>query len=193
MRHAVIGIGIAALFMAAIAQAETATTIKATELKKAPANDAEVVANIGENTQVDVVKRQGAWMLVKEPAGQEGWLRMLLLRMGDPNAAPAKTGGGDFLGGLGKALNVARTGSSGSAVATGVRGLTPEELANAQPNPAQIAIMKKYSADPARARAFAAAGGLQAQQVEYLPAPAGAPSGGNNDGVGNDPAKWGEN
>lgn len=161
---------ILALGLACAAWAETGQTVKATDLKKTPFADAETVASLPENTAVEILKRQGPWMQVKAN-GKEGWVRMLSLRMGDG----AKSNGGGTAAGLGGLLNIARTGSSGNTVATGVRGLTKEELANAQPNPEEMAKLKQYTTGAKEARAFAAAGGLKAQQVDYLKPPTAAP------------------
>lgn len=157
-------------FMAACAAwAETGQTVKATDLKKTPFADAETVATLPENTAVEVLKRQGPWMQVKTN-GKEGWVRMLSLRLGDGSAKGSGT-----LSGIGGLLNIARTGSSGNTVATGVRGLTKEELANAQPNPEELRKLKQYTVGAKEARAFAAAGGLKAQSVEYLSKPTASP------------------
>lgn len=172
---------IAALALVAsfAAWGENAQTVKATDLKKTPFNDAETVASLPENTVVEILKRQGPWMQVKA-ADKEGWVRMLALRMGDGSAKGGSSGAG--LAGL---LNIARTGSSGTTVATGVRGLTKEELANAQPNPVELKKLQQYTVGAKEARTFAAAGGLKAQQVDYLKAPASTANSGNqNSGWG---------
>jgi hypothetical protein len=162
---------IAALALAAsfAAWGESAQTVKATDLKKTPFADAETVAALPENTTVEILKRQGPWTQVKA-ADKEGWVRMLALRMGDGTAKGGSGGAG--LAGL---LNIARTGSSGTTVATGVRGLTKEELANAQPNPEEMRKLKQYTVGAKEARTFAAAGGLKAQQVDYLKPPTASP------------------
>lgn len=164
--------------LACAAWAETGQTVKTTDLKKTPFADAETVASLPENTAVEILKRQGPWMQVKANS-KEGWVRMLSLRLGDGSAKGSGTAAG--LGGL---LNIARTGSSGNTVATGVRGLTKEELANAQPNPEEMSKLKQYTVTAKEARAFAAAGGLKAQTVEYLKQSTASPD--------NKTSMWGE-
>src|SRR5690348_11400268 len=117
---------IALLFSSAACLAEPATTIRATELRKAPASDADTLDMLAENTPVDARERKGGWTRVKAPSG-EGWVRMLSLRYGGP-ARQGDTG-------VSQLFNVARTGTSGTQVTTGVRGLDEEQLANARPNP----------------------------------------------------------
>jgi hypothetical protein len=146
------------LFLPALAWAEPATTIRQVEMKKGPAADAETIAVIAENTALDALERKGGWTRVKSASG-DGWVRMLALRFGGTGAARQ----GDS--GVSKLFNVARTGSSGTTVTTGVRGLDPEMLANAQPNPNELAKMKQFAATPDAAAGFAARGKLQAHQI----------------------------
>ena len=146
------------LLFPALAWAEPATTVRQVEMKKGPAADADTIGQLAENTAVDALERKGGWTRVKSASG-EGWVRMLALRFGGPGAARQ----GDS--GVSKLFNVARTGSSGTTVTTGVRGLDPEMLANAQPNPNELAKMKQFAATPDAAAGFAARGKLQAHQI----------------------------
>ena len=152
---------ILSLLFPMLALAEPATTVRQVEMKKGPAADAQTIGQLPENTAVDALERKGAWTRVKTPSG-EGWVRMLALRFGGPGEAKK----GDS--GISSLFNVARTGSSGTTLTTGVRGLDPEMLANAQPNPAELAKMEQFSATPDAAAGFAAKGKLQARQVEEV-------------------------
>ncbi|MES2884149.1 MAG: hypothetical protein V4709_05055 [Pseudomonadota bacterium] len=139
---------------------ETAQVIRATDLKKEPFADAELVSTLPENTLVQIVLRQGVWMRVQ--AGESsGWLRLLSLR-----TSAASTAKGDS--GLSAAINVARSGASGNTVATGVRGLSKEQISNATPNLAELEKMAGYASDEARARAFAAAAPAVEADVSFL-------------------------
>jgi hypothetical protein len=151
---------LAVLLLPLLAWAEPASTIRATELKKQPASDAETLVELPENTAVDAAERKGGWVRVKA-RGAEGWVKMLSLRYG--NAAAAKKGDT----GISQVFNVARTGSSGTQVTTGVRGLDESQLANAQPNPQELAKLEKFSADANGAAGFAAKGKLAAKAVDY--------------------------
>ena len=143
-----------------LAAAEPATLVRATELKQEPATDAATVAKLPENAAVDALERRGGWTRVKSGSG-EGWVRMLALRFG--GAGEAKKGDS----GVTQLFNVARTGTSGAQVTTGARGLDAEQLANAQPNPAELAKMAKFAAEAQTAASFAAKGKLSATTVEY--------------------------
>jgi hypothetical protein len=141
-----------------LAWAEPATVVRPTELKSEPATDAATVAQLAENAVVDALERKGGWTRIKAGAN-EGWVKMLALRLGGPAKA------GDT--GLSQAFNVARTGSSGTQVTTGVRGLDEAQLANARPNPAELAKLDTYATDRGAASTFAAEGKLMPAAVEY--------------------------
>jgi len=150
---------IAFLFLPLVAFAEPATVIRPTELKQEPASDSTTVAALAENTSVEALERKGGWTHVKA-GGNEGWVRMLSLRFGSGSAKPGDTG-------LNQLFNVARTGTSGTQVTTGVRGLDAQMLANAQPNPAELAKLKEFAVDRGAAASFAAEGPLSPKSVEY--------------------------
>ena len=147
------------LLLPAIALAEPATVIRATDLKQQPATDSATVAALAESTAVEVLERRSGWMRVKAQPG-EGWVRMLALRLGGAAARPGESGASQL-------FNVARTGSSGTQVTTGVRGLDEHQLASAQPNAAELAKLQEFAADRAAAASFAAQGKLDARSVEY--------------------------
>ena len=142
-----------------LAAAEPAMLVRATELKQEPATDAATVARLPENAAVEALERKGGWTRIKAGAA-EGWVRMLSLRFGGPGEAKK----GDS--GLTQLFNVARTGTSGTQVTTGARGLDADQLANAQPNPAELAKMAAFAADAEAAASFAAKGKLSATSVE---------------------------
>ena len=143
-----------------LGHAEPATVMRATELKSQPATDASTVAQLPENTAVEALERQGGWTHVKAAAG-EGWVKLLALRYGASGGAKK----GDS--GIAQVFNVARTGSSGTQVTTGVRGLDEEKLANAQPNPDELEKLSKFAVERPVAAGFAAKGKLAAHQVDY--------------------------
>jgi len=148
------------LLLPMLAFAEPATVIRATELKQEPASDAATVAPLAENTAVEALERKGGWTRIKA-GNAEGWVRMLSLRFGATTAAkPGATG-------ISQLFNVARTGTSGTQVTTGVRGLDAEQLATAQPNPAELAKLQEFAADRDAAASFAAQGKLAAKSVDY--------------------------
>ena len=141
--------------------AESGVLAKASELKQEPFTDAATVAQLPAAAPVEVLARQGAWMKVTA-SGQTGWVRLLSVRLAAGGPARASESG------LAKAANIALSGSSGTAVATGVKGLDKEQIANAVPNPAEAAKLEGYAANDAKARGFAQSGPLAEQNVPYL-------------------------
>jgi hypothetical protein len=140
------------------ALAEPATVVRPTELKKEPATDAPTVAELAQDTGVEAIERRGGWTRVKAGAA-EGWVKMLALRYGGATQRQGDSG-------LTQLFNVARTGSSGTQVTTGVRGLDAEQIANAQPNSAELQKMQAFASSPEAAARFAAQGQLQPRPVE---------------------------
>ena len=72
--------------------------------------------------------------------------------------------------GLQSLFNVGRSGSSGITVATGVRGLSAEDLKSAPPNPRELEKLRNYTANKSDAAKFASEVNLQPQPLDYLPA-----------------------
>ena len=152
-----------ATLWALTAHADPATVIRAVDLKKAPASDAETLASLEENATVQTGERRGGWIQVRTDAGASGWVKFLALRYSGSGAAKP----GD--GGIAQLFSAARSGSSGSQATTGVRGLDAEDISAAQPNPAALHKMDAYAVSAEEADRFAAAGPLQAQSVDYPP------------------------
>jgi hypothetical protein len=176
MKSRVICLCLLALMPAAAVAAELALTVRATELKKEPYADAQTVATLPDQARVEILRRQGGWTQIKAQGAAQGWVRMLSLRLGDGTARKGDSG-------IGSLLSVARSGSSGTTVATGVRGLSEEDLKNARPNPEELQKMEKLAATPQDVRKFSGSANLGSHQLNYLPAPVGsspAPSDGKS-------------
>jgi hypothetical protein len=147
----------------AIAQ-ESGFAVRQTEVKKEAFSDAQTVGTLAEKAQVKALARQGGWMRI-ESGSVSGWVRMLSIRMSSSQQ-------GDDSG-LKSLFNVARTGSSGTSVATGVRGLDKEQIQNAKPNPEELKKLTGFAATKNDAEKFAAASPqLKDQKIDYLPAEA---------------------
>jgi hypothetical protein len=143
--------------------AETGYTLRATELKAKPFLDADTLATLAEKTTVEILTRQGAWMQVKTAEAKQGWIRMLSVRLGNPEQKPR---GGNLLSALGVG-NRPRPVTT-STVTTGVRGFSEEDLANAQPNGAELEKMKSYAATAADAGKLADGGKLETRPLAYF-------------------------
>ncbi len=163
----------AIMLVAGPAFAESARTIRVTELQAQSQSDAATLATLPENTQVNVMRRSGAWSEVKTMSGQSGWVRMLSLRpkAGVSQNTSASGSGGNPLGALTSLLSTGRT-SNTATVTTGVRGLTEEDLQSAQANSRELQKVQKFAAQKNAAQAFAQRTKLSPLQIDYLPEPA---------------------
>lgn len=143
--------------------AESGYTFRATEVRARPFLDAEVVVTLPERTPVEILTRQGAWMQIKTGNAHQGWVRMLSVRLGNPDQKPR---GGNLLSsiGIGSRPRPATT----ATVTTGVRGFSEEDLAKAEPNPAEAGKMKGYAANAGDAKAFAESGNLAPRAIAYF-------------------------
>jgi hypothetical protein len=154
-----------ALMIPAAYAAETGYTLTALEIKDKPFLDAATVATLPAKTPVEIVTRQGAWMQIKtSKAGQQGWVRMLSVRLGSPDRKPAS--GGNLLSSLVAAARPRP--ATASTVTTGVRGFSEEDLANASPNAAEVEKMKSFAASAPQAEQFARGGKLESRPLAYF-------------------------
>src|SRR5690349_22480711 len=142
---------------------EQAFTNRATELKDKAAPEAATLKALPENTELKVLQRSGGWTKV-DAGGQQGWVRVFHLRF--PATAEATSGSG--LSSLSSALGFGRQKSQTTTIATtGIRGLSPEDLKNANPDAAALQKAQSYRADKPTAERFARDGKLQDVKVDY--------------------------
>ncbi len=157
---------LAVLFLAAlpwVAHAqEQGFTNRATELKDKGAADAATVAQLPENTPVKVIARGGAWTQV-EAGGKTGWVRVFHLRF--PSTVESGSGG-TGLASLGSALGFGTSSRKANTATTGIRGLSPEDLKNASPDPQQVEKLHSYRVDKSSAERFAREAKLAAVKID---------------------------
>jgi len=156
--------------LAAIAS-EIGQTLVSTDLKSEPFADAKTMASLPANSAVDVLKRQGGWMQVKPAGNSEGWVKMTALKLG---GATANTKGDSGMSALWNTAMQGRSGNTGVTVATGVRGLSPEDMKNAQPAPEQVKKLDSLAATRSQAESAAKSGKLSRQNVDYIVDASGA-------------------
>lgn len=158
--------GLLALLLAittdAALAADKATLARNSELRSKALSDAAVITVLKANSTVTINSRSGAWAQVSTSDRKSGYVRLLNLRT-------VSTQKGNS--GVGALVSTFRTGSSGQSVATGVKGMSSEQLGNAQPSPEQVQKLALVRESESNVRNGAAAAGLNAQQVAYLPAP----------------------
>ena len=161
------------LCASSLALAAPGSVTRATDLKDKPFLDAATLSKLSSGTVVDIQKRQGAWAQVRSPDGKTGWVKILNLRSAATSSSGATA--------VNQVLNVARTGSSGSTVTTGVKGLSAEQIRNAKPNPQEVERMKGYGVSGAQAQQFARSSRLTTRSVaDISPQAADSQNSGSN-------------
>ncbi len=155
-----------AVALNAIAQ-EPLTTNRATEMRAQPDDGAASIQSLPSQAKVQLLERKGAWSRVKTDS-QTGWVRMMHLRGGITLDEPATSSGssGGFLSGANRFFGGNKQGNMRAQSATlGVRGLSPEELKAASPNPQALATAKSFASTKADAEQFAKAANLSSAKV----------------------------
>lgn len=143
---------------------ESGYTLRPTELKSEPFVDAKALATLPEKTRVEILTRQGAWMQVRTRDGKtQGWVRMLSVRLGDPNQRP---GGGGILSAIG--IGNRPRPQTTATVTTGVRGFSEEDLKEAKPSPGEADRMESFAANAAHIGPFVQSGQLASREVPYF-------------------------
>ena len=158
------------IFRAADAEAaEKGVIIRASSLLAQPFIDAAHTGTVTPAQPVVIIERRGAWANV-QAGDKSGWVRLLNVRL----AAAAAVSG---IAGSAKPAPAARptsltsmmrTGSSGRTVTTGVKGMDEENIRNATPDYAELALLDTQGIDVADAQGNAIKTGLQERTVDYL-------------------------
>lgn len=155
---------LSSLNVAAMA-AETGQVLVTTDLKSEPFADAKTLATLPGSSAVDVLKRQGGWMQVKPAGNGEGWVKLSALKLGG-SGANAK--GDSGMSALWNTAMQGRSGNTGVTVATGVRGLSPEDMKNARPAPEAVNKLNSFAAIRSQAEVAAKSAKLSKQNIDYL-------------------------
>jgi hypothetical protein len=183
--------GLAALVIAgtmgaAQAQGEPATIKRATELRDGPGESAKVLAPLAAQTQVQrLTERQGPWVKVATGSGPSGWVHMFDLGPASGTAGSIASGGAGMLRAVTGLFSKRGTTPITTPTATvGIRGLSAEDLASAQPNMPAVTQMEALRQSEDQARRFAQSSSLAALRVPDLPStpkPGSAPASGNTE------------
>jgi hypothetical protein len=153
-----------ASLIAPVYAAENGYTLKATEVKDKPFLDAVTLATLPEKTRVEIVTRQGAWMQIKTANVNQGWIRMLSVRLGSPDQQQQSSG--NLLSALG--IGSRPRPSTTATVTTGVRGFSEEDLAKTKPNAEEVQKLKSYASTSEEAAKRAESGQLSARALAYF-------------------------
>jgi len=152
-----------ALPMLAAAQ-DQAFTNRDTELKERADAGAKTLAPLPANTPVKVVTRAGAWTQVQAD-GKTGFVRVFHLRFPATVEGSASSGGSNPFAALGGLIGGNKPDERAKLASTGVRGLSKEDVKNANPDAQALAKMHSYRADKPEAQRFAREGKLAEKKV----------------------------
>ncbi|MET1079090.1 MAG: SH3 domain-containing protein [Pseudomonas sp.] len=140
---------------------QSAITLQATALRETASANGNSLAQVEAQTRVTILQRQGGWYRVRTATGQQGWLTLLSVRFDKHVAAKSS----DLGGLLSNSTEVAPAGE----VATGVRGISDEELAEAANASPELQSMDRQAVSAGDAKAFARDGELSSQNIDYAP------------------------
>lgn len=143
---------------------ESATAVKADDLRSEPFRDAKSIGSLTTGDTVEILGKDGGWLKVKSSKGN-GWVRMLSVRRG-----AARHSSGTSVAGL-AGLASGRSATGRVVATTGIRGLNEEDLKLAKYNEEELKTAESYLTSSADAAKFAAQGKLHAQKLDYLPEP----------------------
>ncbi len=141
--------------------AETGSALKNDSMRFEPFADAKVTGSFNRGDNLEILKKQGAWLQVKTKKST-GWVRLLSIKRGSSSA------GNQTAGVLAVASGRAGTGQVVST--TGVRGLSAEELKAAKFNEPEIKTLESYTQSAEQGSQFAGAGGLKTVAFSNLKA-----------------------
>lgn len=159
--------GAAAPKSAGAAARESGSTRSTVQLMATPYRDAKPAGQLPANTAVDILERRGGWLRISAQ-GKTGWAKLHQVRVGE---GPGARKSGEGLAILKNVGQTGRSGSQGIVATTGIRGMSAEELKNAQPNPAAVKTVEGYRVSAGQAREYARSAGLKETSVPALPQP----------------------
>ncbi len=160
LKHVLILSSLVPLLYAGVsAAAEKGSALKNDSLRSEPFADAKVIGSFARGENLEIIKKQGAWLQVKAAKGS-GWVRLLSVKRGAASASNQAAG----------VLAVAsgRAGTGQVVSTTGVRGLSEQELKAAKFNEEEVKTLESYTLSADKGRAFAKAGNLNSIAFKNL-------------------------
>ena len=127
-----------------LAADKAAVISRDTTLFSKPFKDADVLTELPNQTAIVIIKRKGGWYEIKADA-QQGWVRLTHVRLARKNKAKqdANNNVGEILSGLA----TGRGKSDQVTTATAVKGLSEEELRNAEPDIDALNALDNFAVD----------------------------------------------
>lgn len=161
--------------LSAYASAADVWSVRDTQVRKNPSFSSKKIQPVKKGEQLNRLKRKGGWIYVQKGTSK-GWMRSYELRdnkvqFSTSTAKPGLSGTIESLSRSTASLfgQKASTSTHKSVVATlGVRGLSEDELKNAQPNYSAVDALASYQSNKQQAKALAAAAALKATRIKYI-------------------------
>ena len=132
-----------------------------TELFSKPFKDSEIISELAAQTAIVILKRKGGWYEIKTEK-QQGWVRLTHIRLA--RKANTKQDTDNNVGEILSELATGRDKSDEVTTATAIKGLSEEELRNAEPDVEALDALESFAAD----ENIGNASGLAARKVDYL-------------------------
>ena len=125
-----------------------------------PFKDADTLAELPATTAITVLRRKGGWYEIKA-TDKQGWVRLTRVRLNRKGGTSQESDSG--VGELLTGLATGRGKSNQDTTATAVKGLSEEELRNAEPDEDALNSLDNFAVgDEANDNS-----GLQTRQVEF--------------------------
>lgn len=169
--------GLILLFITLPSMADRASIVSDTGLYQRPSVQSPVIKNLKAGTPVTVQSRQGGWKKVEVSKVLTGWARSYRVRSGtlDVTSRPQESGG--FFSSLASLSRKAsglfssnkREYSFQNTATIGVRGLSEEQIKNAQPDMDELKKMESFRSNKSVAKSFAQQGKLKATRIAHMP------------------------
>lgn len=118
--------------------------------------------DLREGTLLSVGERRGGWYQVTLTDGREGYVRLATVRFTEQEESES------VFGGLWSWLNSSSSPQYSGTTTAGIRGLSAEDIQQAEPNEAAVDRLDAWAVDEAEARRFASAVALSSQSVDEL-------------------------
>lgn len=140
-----------------VVRAQDAALAKNAELLANPESGATVVANLKAAAPLTVLDRKGGWYRVRGPGGEDGWVKLLAVRLTARAGTPQEGQGGESTGAASAALGSASSGGLGGAAAGALGSMVTGSSADstAVRGGASGKLSGKTLVDPAKAEAGA--------------------------------------
>lgn len=156
--------------------AEPATIVSDAKLHQRPTYLSPMIKQIKAGTQVELISRSGGWKKISTLEDVNGWVRSYQVRNGIIITERKKESGGFFssLASLSRKasglFSSDKKDFSFQRTATiGVRGLSEEQIKNAQPDLHELKKMESYRSKKSKAKKFAKKGKLVKAKIEHMP------------------------